>query len=190
MIRTRVGYAGGTTNNPAYTNIGGHAETVQIEYDPTVISYDELLDIFWKEHDPVFEPYSKQYRSIIFYHNEEQKKLAVETKQQEQQKKGKNIYTEVIPFSVFYLAEADHQKSYLRLFPEILMEYERIYPDLNNLINSTAVTKVNGFLGGYGTIEDLEKQLDSFGLSPPIAKLLLQLGKSGLPSEGSVCPIP
>ncbi len=192
MIRTRVGYAGGTTNNPTYTNIGGHAETVQVEYDPTVISYDELLDIFWKEHDPVFEPYSKQYRSIIFYHDEEQKRLALESKQREEDKLTKKIYTEIVPFSAFYLAEDYHQKSYLRLFPEVLMEYERIYPDLNNLVNSTAVTRVNGYLGGYGTIQDLERDLSSFGLSPSSAKLLLEIGKRALSSsnEGPVCPTP
>jgi peptide-methionine (S)-S-oxide reductase len=192
VIRTRVGYAGGTTQNPAYYNLDGHAETVQIEYDPTVISYDELLNIFWEEHNPVYESYPDQYRSIIFYHNEEQKRLALEAKQRQQEKQDTKIYTEIIPFSAFYLAEDYHQKYYLRLFPEILIEYERIYPDLNDLINSTAVTRVNGYLGGYGAIEDLEKNLNSLGLSTSSTEYLLEFGRKALSSDskGAVCPIP
>ena len=186
-----MGYAGGTTKNPAYYNIDGHAETVQIDYNPAVISYNELLNIFWKEHDPSFGPYSGQYRSMIFYNNEEQKQLALESKQREEANKSKKMYTEIMPFSAFYLAEDYHQKSYLRLFPEILGEYERIYPDLSNFINSTAVTRVNGYLGGYGTIEDLERNLSSLGLSASSTKSLLEAGKSlSSINEGAVCPVP
>jgi peptide-methionine (S)-S-oxide reductase len=187
-----VGYAGGTTKNPTYYNIDGHAETVEIDYDPTVISYSDLLNIFWTEHDPSYGPYSGQYRSMIYYHDEEQKRLALESKQREEANKSKKMYTEIIPFTAFYLAEDYHQKYYLRMYTEIATEYKRIYPDLNNLINSTAVTRVNGYLGGYGTIEDLERNLSSLGLSASSTKLLFEYSKKSLSSsnEGSVCPVP
>ena len=68
MIRTRVGYAGGTTNNPTYRALGDHAETIQVDYDPTQISYEELLEAFWTSHSPTSRPWSRQYASIIFYH--------------------------------------------------------------------------------------------------------------------------
>ena len=79
MVRTRVGYAGGTKKNPTYHDLGDHSETVQMDYDPTVISYTKLLDVFWDSHDPSLPSDSKQYMSIIFYHNDKQKELAIES---------------------------------------------------------------------------------------------------------------
>ncbi len=67
MVRTRVGYAGGTKRNPTYYNLGDHTETIQIDYDPTYVSYRELLDIFWESHDPAARPWSRQYMAVVFY---------------------------------------------------------------------------------------------------------------------------
>ena len=80
MIRTHVGYTGGTTENPTYHNLDGHTEAVQIEYDPSRISYQELLDVFWGGHNPTQPAWSRQYASIVFYHDEEQKRLAEASK--------------------------------------------------------------------------------------------------------------
>lgn len=197
MIRTRVGYAGGTTDNPTYYNIGNYSETIQIDYDPSLISYEELLNTFWKTHDPTYDPgilgaFSRQYMSVIFYHDEEQKRVATESKQREEAKLGKKIYTDIMSFSRFYLAEDYHQKYYLRQSPELLKDLERIYPDVNALINSTAVTRINGYLGGNGTFEDLQKQIDSLGLSSSGEKRLLEIGKATLSSgnDSATCPIP
>lgn len=71
MIRTRVGYAGGSKENPTYYSLGDHSETIQIDYDPTQISYGQLLEVFWNSHNPTYEPWSRQYMSIIFYHSED-----------------------------------------------------------------------------------------------------------------------
>ncbi len=187
-----MGYAGGTTTNPSYYNIANHAETVQVEYDPTIVSYKELLNVFWREHKPTYPAYSGQYRSIIFYHDEEQQRLAVATKQREEARRGKTMYTDIVSFSAFYLAEDYHQKYYLRLIPNLLTEFEHIYPDLQNFVNSTAVTRINGYLGGYGTIQDLEQQLKNFGLSSAGKKLLLEIGKTKLANNtnGPACPLP
>ena len=80
MVRTRVGYAGGTKDNPTYHNLGSHSETIQIDYDPVQISYEELLRVFWDSHLPIFPPFSQQYKSAIFYHDENQQRLAEESK--------------------------------------------------------------------------------------------------------------
>ncbi|MDD1711004.1 MAG: peptide-methionine (S)-S-oxide reductase, partial [Methanoregulaceae archaeon] len=88
MIRTRVGYAGGDSVNPTYHDIDGHSETIQIDYDPTLISYEGLLGVFWDSHNPTTPSLSRQYMSIIFYPNEEQRVLAVESKQLQEQKLG------------------------------------------------------------------------------------------------------
>ncbi len=114
------GYAGGHTKNPSYEQVcdgkTGHAEVVQIVYDPDVISYDDLLKIFWKTHDPTTmnrqgADVGEQYRSIILYHNEKQKEKA-EYYKQELEKSGawdKPIVTQIVPFTVFYKAEDYHQ---------------------------------------------------------------------------------
>jgi len=88
--RTTVGYSGGHTKNPTYKDVctdqTGHAEAVQVEYDPTKVKYDDLVQIFWDNHNPTTlnrqgPDYGSQYRSVIFYHNDEQKRAAEESKQ-------------------------------------------------------------------------------------------------------------
>lgn len=118
---TQVGYIGGKLANPTYdevcTDMTGHAEAVQVDYDPNVISYDELLDVFWKNHDPTSlnrqgSDIGFQYRSAIFVHNEEQKKIAQKSKEELEQSGvfQKPIVTEITPAPEFYKAEEYHQK--------------------------------------------------------------------------------
>ncbi|MGE5194931.1 MAG: peptide-methionine (S)-S-oxide reductase MsrA [Deltaproteobacteria bacterium] len=113
------GYSGGHVKNPTYlqvcTKTTGHAEVVQITYDPGVVSYEELLEIFWKSHDPTTlnrQGHDKgpQYRSVIFYHNDEQKELAEHYKKELDKAKifSRKIVTEISPFKEFYQAEDYH----------------------------------------------------------------------------------
>lgn len=175
MIRTRVGYAGGSKENPTYYNLGDHTETVQIEYDPARISYQELLDIFWNSHNAARPSLSVQYKSIIFYHDEEQKRLAFESKAREKEKRNANIYTEMVPYSKFYLAEDYHQKYYLSNVPDLKKELTAIYPDVNDFVNSTAVARINGYVGGNGNVATLHREIDSYGLSPAAKQRLLEM---------------
>ena len=181
MIRTRVGYAGGSKDNPTYYSLGDHTETVQVEYDPEQISYQELLDVFWDSHNAAMLPYSVQYKSIIFYHDEEQKRLAIESKAREEEKRNANIHTEIVPYSRFYLAEDYHQKYYLRNVPDLNKELTAIYPDANDFVNSTAVARVNGYVGGNGDIETLHQEIDSYGLSPAAKQRLLEMATNQAP---------
>jgi len=117
------GYAGGSVANPTYkqvcTGSTGHAEVIQLTYNPNEISYDELLEIFWKIHDPTTlnrqgADVGTQYRSVIFYHNDEQKKKAEKYKE-ELDKAGiwkDPIVTQIVPFTNFYEAEDYHQEYY------------------------------------------------------------------------------
>lgn len=121
VISTKVGYIGGHTKNPSYeevcTHTTGHAEAVEVEYDPAKISYDKLLDVFWSIHDPTTPnrqgpDTGDQYRSGIFYHSPEQKKLADESKDR-LAKSGKfsdPIVTEITQATEFYPAEDYHQQ--------------------------------------------------------------------------------
>lgn len=121
VISTRVGYTGGKTKDPMYeevcTSTTGHAESIEITYDPAVISYDGLLDTFWAIHDPTTmnrqgPDVGTQYRSAIFYHDEDQKNAALRSKEKiEKSGKYKNkITTEISPAQEFYPAEEYHQK--------------------------------------------------------------------------------
>jgi len=118
---TKVGYTGGNLANPTYeevcTDRTGHAEAVEIEYDPDEISYDELLNIFWNNHNPTSlnrqgPDVGIQYRSSIFVHDESQKQTAEKSKEKlnSSGKFSKTIVTEIIPSPEFYAAEEYHQK--------------------------------------------------------------------------------
>jgi len=161
VVRTRVGYAGGTTESPTYHNLGDHTETIQIDYDPTQISYEQLLEIYWNSHNPTVPYWSRQYMSIVFYHNNKQRELAMETKQLEQAGSGRQVYTEIIPFSEFYLAEDYHQKYHLQQVAELMKELTAIYPNFADFIESTAVARINGYVGGRVTFQELQEQLNS-----------------------------
>jgi peptide-methionine (S)-S-oxide reductase len=115
----KVGYSGGKLKNPTYENVCSgkteHVEVVQIEFDSKVVSYKELLNVFWESHDPTSidkqgPDKGSQYRSIIFYHNEVQKKLAKNSKRKAQKRFKKKIVTQIKKFSKFYKAEEYHQK--------------------------------------------------------------------------------
>ena len=121
VVSTRVGYTGGTMKNPTYEDVctdkTGHAEAVEVTFDPTKITYDELLEIFWEIHDPTQlnrqgPDRGTQYRSAIFYHTPEQKAAAERSKQKLEQSKQyrKKIVTEITPASEFYQAEDYHQQ--------------------------------------------------------------------------------
>ena len=173
VIRTRVGYAGGQKKDPTYHSLGDHSETIQIDYDPTRITYRELLSVFWQSHDPTSRAWSRQYMSAIFYHNEAQRELAYETRALEEKKRNKKIQTEILPLSNFYLAEDYHQKYQLRGQRDLMREFKAMYPREVDFVNSTAAARVNGYLGGYGSSEEIKATLEKLGLSSTAREQLL-----------------
>lgn len=175
VVRTRVGYAGGTKPNPTYYDLGDHSETVQVDYDPERVSFEQLLDVFWSSHNPSRRPWSRQYASIAFYQDEDQKRAILESKEGLERASGEGIYTEVKPLDHFYLAEGYHQKYFLRNTPEIMREFQAMYPDEADIVDSTAAARANGYLGGYGEVEVLRQELSSYGLSPQANQALLAL---------------
>lgn len=123
VTSTSVGYMGGHVKSPTYedvcTDTTGHAEVIQVEYDPSIISYGKLLDIFWSNHDPTTlnrqgPDVGKQYRSAIFFHTPEQERAAQQSKValEKSGKYLKKIVTEIIPATEFYKAEEYHQQYY------------------------------------------------------------------------------
>jgi peptide-methionine (S)-S-oxide reductase len=118
--------------------------------------------------------------SIIFYHNEEQKNAVLESMRSKSDSLGQKIATAVIPFSQFFLAEDYHQKYYLQGTEELYSEFADMYPAAGQLIQSTAVARVNGYIGGYGKLESLQNIIDLLGLSKGGKEKLLQIGRSSL----------
>ena len=123
ITSTAVGYLGGTVENPTYqvvcTGSTGHAAVVQVEYDPTQIAYEDLLEVFWKFHDPTTldrqgPDVGAQYRSAVFFHTPEQEAVALESKEKAQDRFKRPIVTEITPASAFYRAEEYHQQYYRR----------------------------------------------------------------------------
>jgi len=123
VISTTSGYAGGDELNPTYEQVSrgqtGHTEVIQIEYDPAIVDYQKLLDVFWRNIDPTavdrqFVDVGKQYRSAVFYHNDEQKQLALASKQSLAASGNfdKPIATEITALNTFYKAEDYHQDYY------------------------------------------------------------------------------
>jgi len=125
VVKTTVGYTGGHAANPTYEEVSsgetGHAESIQVEFDPKIVSYAHLLDIYWHNIDPTqmngqFVDEGTQYRTVIFYHSEEQKRIAEQSKKDlaASGRFDKPIVTAIEPASTFYPAENYHQKYYLK----------------------------------------------------------------------------
>jgi peptide-methionine (S)-S-oxide reductase len=119
VMSAQVGYTGGHVPNPTYgdvcTGATGHAETLEVEYDPEQVSYEQLLEVFWRVHDPTQlnrqgPDVGTQYRSAIFYYTPEQEAAAHASKERLQERSPKPIMTEIVPASEFYRAEEYHQR--------------------------------------------------------------------------------
>jgi len=126
VLSVTNGYAGGAKPNPTYkevcSGLTGHAEVVQVAFDPAKVSYERLLDIFWEVHDPTSlnrqgNDVGTQYRSVIFYHTEQQRRAAERSKAAAQRRFTRPIVTEIVPLTRFYPAEGYHQ-GYYRNHPE------------------------------------------------------------------------
>jgi peptide-methionine (S)-S-oxide reductase len=121
VVATRVGYCGGRSDNPTYRDVcshdTGHAEAVEVTYDPSQISYDDLLKVFWECHDPTQinrqgPDFGEQYRSVIFFHTEEQHRSALSSRADLENRHvfRRAIATQIVPAAVFWEAEEYHQK--------------------------------------------------------------------------------
>ncbi|XP_058969144.1 peptide methionine sulfoxide reductase-like [Pocillopora verrucosa] len=140
---------------------GDHTETLELEYDPNCTTYKDLLKIFWKNHNPT-AVHKAQYMSAIFYHNEDQKQLAEETREEHQKIVKRKIVTKILPANTFYVAEQYHQKYMLRQHPLLLNSL-----GLNDeeLKKSRVAARLNGYVGGYGSIKSFEAEVDGLKLS-------------------------
>jgi len=148
---------------------------VQVDFDPQRISYSQLLDIFWNSHDPTARNWSRQYQNVAFYQNELQKQQAMSSFAARQKPTKGEILSQILPLRRFYLAEDYHQKYCLKQYHDLMRELTRIYPEEKKFIDSKATTRINAYLGGFGSPEQLDQELDGLGLSPDGSRFLHKL---------------
>ncbi|KAJ6378944.1 hypothetical protein OIU78_029040 [Salix suchowensis] len=164
VVRTTVGYCGGSKLNPVYRSLGDHAESVQVEYDPKVISYTQLLEVFWASHDSrqVFgqgPDVGNQYRSVIFTNGTEERRLAGVSKEREQLKSRSSVVvTQIQQLGTFYPAEPEHQKFELKQSP-FLRQLMGNLPEVD-LENSSLAAKLNGYAAELCP-PGIQKQIDA-----------------------------
>jgi peptide-methionine (S)-S-oxide reductase len=175
-----VGYAGGTKENPTYQSLGDHTETLEIDFNPTIITYEELLSVFWESHDPLSRSWSRQYMSEIFYHGARQRSLAIESRDLESIKRGGKIHTGIVPASKFYRAEDYHQKYYLRMKLALIQKLKSMYRSEDELVDSTLAARLNGYFAGYATSADIEAEMSGLGLSPEQSREVMDFVRSSL----------
>ena len=188
MVRTRVGYCGGKKKDPTYRKIGDHTESIQIDYDPTKITYERLLEVFWAEHDPTVRSFSRQYQGFVFTRGDAQAKTALASRERVAKQAKGTIQTEIVEIDTFWPAEDYHQKYALRNDALLWAEFHAIYPSETDLRESTAAARVNGWLGGSGTLLGFRKVAADLGLSDRarahLETLVVDRGGSG-PSCGT-----
>lgn len=174
VIRTRVGYAGGEMKNPRYTKIGDHTETIQIDFNPDIISYRELVEIFFNSHNAFAKPYSKQYASLILFHDQKQQQIALELKEEIEKERNKEIKTEIKKLDKFYLAENYHQKFRLQQKSELRDHYFKMM-SFEEFLNSPTITKLNGYVSANGDRDEIIKNIGNFKLTNRLQERLLEL---------------
>lgn len=159
--------------NPTYRSLGDHTETIQIDFDPAVVSYEDLLEVFWASHRPTREPWSVQYRSAIFHHDARQERLANESRDREAARLGETVHTAIEPLGTFHRAEDYHQK--YRLRHSAAMEvFEALHPDARAFTDSTAAARANAFLDGHLDREELAAELERLELPEDARARLLE----------------
>lgn len=163
VIRTRVGFAGGTTDHPTYRNMGDHTEVVEIDFNPLIISYDQILIEFWNNHYPNRDEYKgKQYISLLLYHSKSQLKSIFNVKSLMEERLGEAIETEIQPIQIFTEAENRHQKYYLKRYPKALEQLVELYPIESLFTHSTFAARLNGFVKGFGSKLDFINELKTW----------------------------
>ncbi len=153
VVRTRVGYAGGTKPDPTYHDLGDHTEVFQVDYDPADLSYADLLAVVFENHDPSHQTRKTQYQNIVFYGSPNQRET-VESVLETRELDAKTIETRIERHTQFHLAESYHQKYNLKAEQSLLDPFEEAGYDDERLRESPAAAKLNGYAGGHGLSEE------------------------------------
>lgn len=179
IIRTRVGFAGGTKEDPMYRSMGDHTETIEVDFNPEVLSYEKILHIFWSHHTSTNRVNYKerQYMSILFYHDEQQKKTILNVKKELEDERKETIETEIVPYSGFTMAEEHHQKYYLKRFSIAVDLLNSHYPSVDAFTHSTLTARLNGFVREFGTLNDIKNEVTEWDICEDSRQIVLEILK-------------
>lgn len=169
MLRTRVGYCGGAKEEPTYHSMGDHTESISIDFDPAILTFEEILGHFWNGHRCERNHPSRQYMNAFFYRDDRQLEAAESSREAHAASLGievEQIATKLLPATAFTYAEGYHQKYYLTRHHDLRDFLESNYPEAKQLADSAVATRLNAFLGS-GMERDWDRfrnELPEFGL--------------------------
>ncbi|MZQ86581.1 peptide methionine sulfoxide reductase [Paenibacillus sp. 5J-6] len=177
ITRTRVGFAGGTTENPTYRQMGDHSETVEMDFDPSIVSLETILHVFWSNHNPVnINDYKgRQYRSLVLYRNPIQMDIIHKVMADREVQGNGRPDTEVAPLIHFYLAEDRHQKYYLKRYPDALDKLKPLFPTDEELTNATLAARLNGLAKGYTNMDKIIHEIRTWLISSEEQEEIIRL---------------
>lgn len=170
--KTSVGYSGGRSPSPSYEDTGDHLETVMVEYDPLIISYGQLVDLFLLWHSSAPPPKLPQQKPRIFANTETEKRLAQSTIERFAISENSASQTQVSFLKTFYLAEKWCQKYFLRTVPWLIHELGNFYENEDELIHSTLATRLNAYLGQSAPPSKLPDDIEFYDLSEQALRVL------------------
>ncbi len=149
--------------DPTYRRLGDHSEALQVDFDSTIISFERLLQEFWQEHDPCGASWSTQYKAVLFYGSEAQRRAAQASAEAVAAATGRSIMTEVVALDRFWPAEDYHQKYALRRNAELTENLLRLLGSEAELRDSVLATKLNAYCAGEIDLAGLDRQLQQTG---------------------------
>ncbi len=158
--------------NPTYHRMGDHTECFQVDFDPSVVSYEDLLELFWQSHDATRPAHKDQYASLVLVHDDEQLAIARESGERVADLYRRTLATRIEPLTRFWPAEEYHQKYYLRNSRQIMSEFREMYPSDQDLVDSPAAMRANAHVYGSPCAR-VERDLPVLGLSDAAGKYLL-----------------
>ncbi len=167
-----MGYAGGDLLEPTYHNLATHAEAIQLDYDPSILSYESMLELFFQSHRPVGGMRSTQYRSAIFCENDAEIAVAERAKYQMEADWQTPVSTEIAQGRTFWMAEDYHQKYRLQHTPRLMKGLQTLYPDFWDLVASPTAMRLNALAAGKLPPELMKEELADYGLSEALMKTI------------------
>ncbi|MBP1964190.1 peptide-methionine (S)-S-oxide reductase MsrA [Paenibacillus aceris] len=179
ITRTRVGFAGGTIDNPTYRQLGDHTEMVEVEFDASIISLESILNVFWKSHNPVnINDYKgRQYKSLVLFRDSMQHSVIREVMKTKEEQGNGFPDTEVAPYTLFYPAEDRHQKYYLKRHPDAIDKLRTLFPTDDELTNATLAARLNGLAKGYTNMARIINEIRTWLISEDEQEEIIHLIK-------------
>jgi len=183
-VRTCVGYAGGSTPRPTYSDLGDHIETVRVAFAPSRVTYANLLDVFWAAHDPTRPAFKRQYLRALMPCTDAQQAAAQRSLEKQEAACGTSLATEVLPTAAFHRAEAYHQKHTLQRHPAVMKAFYRIYPEMEAFTDAPSAALANGYAGGYRDPAHLDADRDRLGVPDPAVEALQAIAERRFRGKG------